>query len=382
MLDSIRPPASLDLSARGFQYLHLDIRVESPADHLAWLEEFLSPHFEGRPADSFAVTVRVQEETHAYESALLRGPLSDHADLDCFVNDSHVVKLPRWRSDEDATSVFQESLRVLYRVQAGGRSISLLSREGNLGVRTALMRVVRELAMSHSRQTGGVFLHGAALSLGPGGLMIVGPKYAGKTTLLSYLLRETGGRYVSNDRLLVPHGDPRTVRGMPTIITLRRATLERLTVLHRAIVDRGYHYHRTFTEVARGDPLPAPWADGSLGLSPAQFCAALGVGSQATCTPSLLLFPRVTSGAGAGKLRAVPRERAAERLRQCLLAGTWPNASSELFAVPLGPSSGSGDDVKDICRELVGGMLCLECELGEASYDSGALAAECVRAMA
>jgi hypothetical protein len=375
-------PASDELDTRSFGYVDLGIRVESRRSHLAWLEEFLCPQFECRPAESFAATVRLREDTLAYESVLGRGPLSDGAVVDCFLNDSHVIRLPRWNWESGGSAVFQESLRILYGVRGDGRQIGLLSPEGNPGARTALMRVVRELAMSHSRQTGGLLLHAAALSLGPRGLIITGPKRAGKTTLLAYLLRETGGSYVSNDRLLVSRRIPRTARGMPTIITLRQSTLDRLASLHRAVLAGAYHYERTLSEVALGGPPPGPWKDGSRGLSPAQFCAGLGVGSQAECTPAVLLFPRIAPEVGAGKLRDLPRDRAVERLRDCLLGGAFPGTTSELFALPTDPFPPSLDELAEMCRELVGRVQCLECELGEDAYGSSTLAAECVRAIA
>jgi hypothetical protein len=301
--------------------------------------------------------------------------------MDCFLNDSHVIRLPRWNSEGGGTVVFQESLHVLYGVQGDGRLISLLSPEGNLGARTALMRVVRELAMSHSRQTGGLLLHAAALSLGSRGLIITGPKRAGKTTLLAYLLRETRGSYVSNDRLLVSRRTPYTARGMPTIITLRQSTLDRLASLHRAVLAGAYHFQRTLSEVALGGPPPTPWKDGSRGLSPAQFCAGLGVGSRAECTPAVLLFPRIASDVGVGRLRDLPRDRAAERLQHCLLGGAFPGTISELFALPTDPSPPGPEELAEMCRELVGRVQCLECELGETAYGSRTLAAECVRAI-
>ena len=87
-------------------------------------------------------------------------------------------------------------------VSADRRQVHLLAAEPSRG-RIQLMRVLREYAMNHYMQQGGVYFHASAVVFGDKGLLIVGTKNAGKTSLMTHFLRHAGAAYVANDRVLV-----------------------------------------------------------------------------------------------------------------------------------------------------------------------------------
>jgi hypothetical protein len=369
-------------SVEGFTYGELALRVAaSRPQPLRWLEEFLSPAFRIGARDVYSATVVLHEDSQRYDDALARRPTAASVELDSFVNDSHMIRLPAWASTPGSISAFQEDFRVLYVVDRETRSIAVLSPASNPHSRTALMRVVRELAMNRSWRDRGMFLHAAAIAVGERGMLIAGEKRAGKTSLLLHLLRATAAEYVSNDRVLLPSMDAATVRGMPTIVTVRPGTLAFLPGFAAEIVARSYHYRRTLAETADH---PAPLRasqDGSYSLSAVQLCALLSVERRAECPPHVLLFPRITGAANAGRLRDLAPAEAAARLRRALLSADLSTKTSELLSFPDDPPPPDAPHLEEMCRGFVARVRCLECQLGTRAYESGALAAECLRVL-
>ena len=139
-------------SVNGFTYGDLALLVGAPRPRPAALAGGVPvpalPHRRAR---------RLRRERHPagrarrYEEVLAQRPQAGAVELDCFVNDSHMIRLPAWASGPDTTAAFQQGFRVVYEVDRASRSVTVLSAESNPHARTALMRVVRELAMNRSR---------------------------------------------------------------------------------------------------------------------------------------------------------------------------------------------------------------------------------------
>jgi hypothetical protein len=275
---------------------------------------------------------------------------------------------------------FQAGFRVLYVVDHGSRAVAILSAPGNRSARTALMRLVRELAMRRRVRAGDLFLHAAALAVEGRGMLIAGAKGAGKTTLLLYLLRALAADYVSNDRLLLPAPPSAPLRAMPTIVTLRPPTLAYFPALRATLAGRAYSHHHTVAEAATGAEPARPWSDGSFGLSPAQLCALLEVERAGECTPWVLLFPRITGEANAGSLRDLAPAEAAARLRGALFGAGLAKRTSDLVAFADDPPPRAAD-VDAALGAFAARVHCVECRLGTRAYENGTLAGECRRVL-
>lgn len=368
-------------------YGHLRVRVESPENHLAWLEEFLTPHFQvDRSADSQAAAYQVclTEDDDLFAATLAGGGDAGDAQLECFALDSSVVRLPAWRSPSGATVLFDEKFQALYLVGADRHATTVLTRRHNSGARMALMRVVRELAMNHTQCTGGLVLHAAAAAVGGHGMIIAGKRAAGKTTLLVQLLRHPMARYLSNDRAVVTTSSPAssdtarlTVRGMPTLVTVRPRTLRLFPRLKPRLLESGYHPRLSLAEIAsqpRGPVLP--WGDQRFGLSPAQFCELLDVPVDASSPASVLLFPRITHEPGGARLLPLSATQAAARLADALFGVGSLRKTSDVFAVPDDPPAPDSATLHRLCNQLVTQLPCIECEVGLSAYDRDDLAAQ------
>jgi len=180
---------------RSFSYNGLTVRVSSTdSSHLTWLEEFLSPHFEVGGGVAYDCKVALTADSIRYENVLRKGAKPDGLQIGCFALDSNVVRLPLWVSSSDEQIIFDEKCGVFYVISGNRPDFSILTYNDNKRARTPLMRVVREFAMNHSHRTGCLVIHGSAFVVGGRGVVIAGPKRAGRTTLLIPVLRQAGAR--------------------------------------------------------------------------------------------------------------------------------------------------------------------------------------------
>jgi hypothetical protein len=368
-------------SVAGLSYDDFSVRVVAAPATLRWLEEFLTPSFAVDAAEPNALTVTLEEDEDRYAALVAEQAGARVVDLDGFINDSHVISLPAWHASADHVTAFQASFRAFYSVDRSAASVRVISRPGNAGARTALMRTVRELAMNRSVRRGGLFLHAAAVAADQQGALIAGQKHAGKTTLLLYLLRASGADYVANDRVLWPAANSTMVRGMPTIVTVRPQTVEFFPDVGAEIIARRYHHQRTLAEAADEIHPARRWQDGRLGISPAQLCNVLGVVPISACVPRVVLVPRITGENNAGRLHELTRAEGLARLRDARLSAGLSKRTSDLFVFGDDPPPPSAEAAEATLVAFAERVPCIECQLGTRSYADGRLAAECLRVL-
>jgi len=366
----------------GLRYEGLRIAVESTlASHLAWLEEFLTPAFTvGAPQPS-DWRVTLHENDARYAAIVGQGPVPDALPLACFGLDHDWIRLPRWRNAAGVRTVVDEQGGVAYEVDPVRRTVVLTGEPRALALRTALMRVVRELAMRCAQRRGGLFLHAAALAIGSRGLVLAGEKDAGKTTLLVNLLRHDAARYVANDRVLVGCSvATMPLRGMPTIVSIRPGTLEFFPHLHRQLVASGFNYRHTLQEAAAThDAVARPWRDGRFGVSPAQFCALLGVEQMGTCEISAVLFPRVVPEEPTIGLRQLGSRDAAQRLAATVFGRAAPLEQESLWDSDAEVYRHHDELLIARVEHLADRLPCFECRLGRNAHTSVSAATEIAR---
>ena len=354
-----------------FQFSGLRVRASSSdPSHLSWLEEFICPQFQVVD-EAPDCNVVLTEDSGGYEELLRRGPRPGAPQLDCFALDGGVVALPVWSSPDAERTVFDEKFGVFYVAGPSQGEIGILSAHRNLRARIPLMRVVREFAMGHAQAAGQLALHGSSFAVGDRGVVVAGPSRAGKTTLLIQALRRGGARYLSNDRVLISgiDADP-VLRGMPTIVTIRKSTLELFPDLERRLLESSHHHRLTIRETAQRPPRPPQlWEDGRFGLTPAQFCHLLGVAAVAKASARAILLPRVTGERGGIELEPISAQAAADRLVRALFAATSGRRSSDLCQ--LAGEGGETDPItlERLCHQLAWKVDCFECRMGLDAYD-------------
>ncbi len=357
----------------SFRYNGLTARVSSadPRD-LVWLREFLAPAFEEVRTSDADCTVTLTIDTRRYMEFVRAGPQSDGGQLACFALDGSVVRLPLWTAGPSTRVLRDDPLRVFYILDPARTEVCVLSPRHNRKARMALMRVVREFAMTHSWKSGGLLVHGAALAVDGKAVVLAGPKKAGKTSLLTHLLRSRAATFVANDRTLVTltgHGP--AVRGMPTIVTLRPRMLKIFPGLRATLERRGYHHSLTLDEARGGESPPAPRPpDAGVGLTASQFCEVLGAGLSPQAGAAALVLPRVTGEPGSIRLEPLSADIAAVRLADSLVGGRRSGSTSSVFDVAPGRSPTDPTALERLCRDFTSRVRCFQCDLGRDAYQS------------
>src|SRR5262245_26417587 len=364
---------SVHWPCRTFQYRDLTVSV-STADpaQLSWLEEFLCPQFAIVHSGSPNCHVAVVMDTREYIDTFRRGPRPDGRQINCFALDTGLVRLPMWQSLDDTQVIFDREFKLFYVVSPDRSQLLILAPSGSRSVRIALMRVVREFAMTSSIRAGALIIHGAAFEVGDRGVVIAGPKKAGKTTLLMHVLQHAAARFVSNDRIVAAweDGGP-TLHGMPTIVTVRQQGARRLRFLHERLLASSYHERYSLAEMdQRIGRVRRPDQYGRWSMSPAQFCELLQVRPIARVPACALVFPRVTGQPGTIELTRLSAEEAA-----VLLAGALFRAHSSLKTAEMLTSADGTPRERasfdDLCRQLASGVRSFTCALGREAYQSG-----------
>lgn len=366
---------------RNFAYNGLTIRVYSGnPSHLSWLEEFLSPQFQLLGEGTSECVVSLTADDQLFREVFRRGARIDGGRVDCFALDSNLVRLPLWQSLGPDQIIFDPQFSVFYIVNADGTEIELLTRRNRLATRISLMRVIREFAMNHSHRAGCLIIHGSAFTIGDRGVIIAGPKRAGKTTLLIHALRAEAAAYVSNDRVVVSFdGTAPALRGMPTVVTVRRQALEMFPDLLDRLLVRSYRSRLSLSELKEGQFQPVqPGENGDFYLSPAQFCDLLQVAPVAQAQVGALVFPRVTGRAGTIEIEQLSVAAGASRLTESLFSAHSAQKVSAVFVSPGDVPNPDRATLEDLCLKLASQVRCFECRLGDDAYRSAGSAARLI----
>lgn len=348
----------------------IDVEVDD-ADAARWLKEFLTPWFEPIAPGKGQMTVRLTVSAAAFADLAGRQAGAICHPVACFALDSEVVSLPGWAAD-GSTVIADSGRGCFYRLRPP--HVEIIAPPGGRGVRVGLMRVVREFAAACMlRQPTVIDLHAAAFVVEGRAVLIVGPKEAGKTTLLVHALASGRAHLLANDRVFVDAGQAHAEAiGMPTLVSLRDDTLRLFPNLRRDFPARPALLHAA--ELAAGDSgLVEPGeAPPGFALSPAQLAARIGVGLVRRAPVAALVFPEISPAAGAWALEPVSPADAAARLRQCLYGARTDPRSATVFGEFAGGEGGPRAEQAALAHGLAVRLPLLRCCLGRDAYRDGA----------
>ena len=368
------PGSRLNLRYDGFV-----VGIESAdSSHLVWLQEFLGPPFEPVTGVAPDRVVRVVSDGRRHAQLLGRGPDPAGVQTPCFVMDAGIVRLPVWRADGDdpARILFDAEFRVFYTIRSDEEPIEILAPDDKFP-RTALMRVVRELAMGWVWRAGGQILHAAAVAVDDRVVVLAGPKRAGKTTLLIHLLRHSGAAFVTNDRVVATeHRSTVRVHGLPTIVKAWRDTLEWFPEVHERLQVGTYHHRRTLEEAARRPPFVVPARAGYWSLSPAQFVALVGARAVAGGRLVAIVFPRVAPRGSRFAVQALAPEAASAALATAEFGPRGAATMGDPWTGTEGGPSEARVDGARRCRDALASIPAFACDLAAEAYGDPATARE------
>ena len=353
-----------------YQAITLRVAVEDRRD-LLWLEEFLGPQFRTlRQADpDCSVILKYGPET--YQELLDRGPSKDLPPQDGFAQDTKTERFAIYAKAENVWTVFDEALGVFYVRDQAAKCVTIIHNgKDRWRARFSLMRVVRELAMTHMVGLGQPILHAAAFARGQDGFAISGSKKAGKTSLLIHILQRGDLKYVSNDRLFADVGrSGARICGLPTVVTLRESTLTHYPALEQTIREGGYSYMLTLAEARRKmlGPSEVDWA-GRFNLTARQFCDLLGVRAQAGARLKALLFPRIDPNAKRIEVSQLNGGGALPKIQAGLFRAGFSTQVHDFFALAEPGKTGGDAKFEKTIQELAAKMPAFECRIGPDAY--------------
>jgi hypothetical protein len=358
----------------------LRVLAEAAPGHLEWLEEFLGPAFERADGHEAHWRVSLVEDRERYRQALDRGAAD--GTLEAFAFDAKVVGLARWCTGSADIGLFDAERGLLFEVTYASRTVTVLTEPGNAHDRVALMRVVRELVTNRAQRRGGLLLHAAAMAVGDRGIVITGPKGAGKTSLLIHALRARSARYVSNDRVVVPdaNGQP-SAGGVPTIVSLRRGMLDLFPSVATRAAASGYAYNLTLEEARAAGPRAADPRGKPDSLSPAQLCRLLDVRPLACSEIAAIVFPRITGESGTFALRRLTEAEVVEEIPDMLFGVRGGRFTSGVFVDPDDQPPPDLDAVAERCRGIASRLPCIECRLGLEAFGEARAADDLIEAI-
>jgi hypothetical protein len=349
---------------RNFHFAGAVLRVETAEAPLAWLHEFVAPYFPARDCGAHDRTIVLTIDALEHARLARCGPHPRRLAKACFTLDSGIANGRVWNAPGAAEVVFDEELGAFYRRSPGDLAVvEIVAARDRAETRLALLRVVREYAMLYATRAGWLILHAAAVDFGDYGLVIAGPKRAGKTTLLLHALRNERGRYVSNDRVALS-GEPSgvTAHGLPTIVSIRKESARWFAGLDARFDRARYHYSRRATErngdVEARSPTPAP----TWGLSPGQLCELLGVSPRASTPVAAVLFPRVGASTGSVTFEPLTADHAVAAWQRTLFRSCPPDG---VFAI------GTEAATSAEAARLAARVPSYACSLGPDAYAAG-----------
>lgn len=276
-------------TVESFTLLDTTIRVTSddPAT-LIWLREVLTPPFALGPNGGRTLEVDVATAPSRYRDVAASRPTGELAAIPCFAGDRTLTYRPGWEHDGRIVAD-EHRLGALY-VLSKGR-VEVLASPGTSRVRTATMRVVRELAVARALSDPAcVLIHAAAAAPSVGAVLFAGPRECGKTTTLASVVRATRAGVLTNDRTLLRRtADGWTAYGIPTIVNVRPGTLALMPDFAAALGRIAAGSDRTVAEAMAAHARGA--ATDATKLSVAQLAAALDAERAGPTPLAAIVFP-------------------------------------------------------------------------------------------
>lgn len=248
------------------------VRFETPG-FADWLEEMLLPGFTRVEDGPVAATVVVRRSCGERADDREGEPLGP---LPCFVFDGEVVYQPAWRIGHEV-ALTDEKYGARYLMRPA--SVEVHADGPWPRARVAALRVVREVAVAQSLSDGHrMRLHASGVEDAGRVVLLAGPKWAGKTTLVAHLASSNRVGLVANDCALISRSNSGAweARAIPVSVSVRPETMERLPHLFHGVaaVESLSHLTMAEAELARAwrGTVAAPTR---LKLSPALFAKAL-----------------------------------------------------------------------------------------------------------
>ncbi len=211
----------------------LGFRVDVPhqwvVDQRAYLAEYLPGKLGDSDFEPFQLTV-VNEPTAARPPADAEFDNTIEYVPGAFLRSGSDPSGRRWFVVADDALERQPGA---FAVRVHGRQINLHVHNRAAKPHAYPLRLMREAALRTYEDLGYLVIHGAGVDIAGHGVLVCGPRFAGKTTTLAALFRESGGDLLSNDRLLLDNRG--RLLPVPLPVPVARGTIDAVTELATAL---------------------------------------------------------------------------------------------------------------------------------------------------
>lgn len=273
--------------------------ITAPADWLSAQREYLSGFLTTPPGelDLDAFSIRVHADNTAFRqivNTIARSPVTSNVEPV-----PGLVMLESVQPTEHRCYVVAmdgvENQAGAYAVTAQGQHIELFTHSGTMRPHRYPIRLAREAMLRTYEDAGGVIFHAAGVDVGGAGVMICGPRGAGKTTVTAALLRTTGADLLSNDRLILHHGDH--LVAVPLPVPTAQGTIEAFPELEQAA-------SRAMADTAKLGRMPADFGSTvKHAFTAREFAQAFHADLVSASVLRLILVPHLTDTSDPARLR-------------------------------------------------------------------------------
>jgi len=339
---------------------------------LVWLAEFFRPALEvadggGSPP---AARVRLGRDPDRYARLRERLGSREPEPFEAFTLDGGFAVLPGFRDDRQWRWAFDARRHTFFGVDPTAREVDVLTESPAPEARLGLMRVVRELVWATRLGLGELPLHASGFVLGGRASLVCGRRRSGKTSLLIHALRG-GADLLANDRILVASGVQPVARPVPTIVSIRKGTLERFEGCRERFDAARYDRARTIAECAPGIARGAPSTrreDRLPGISPAQLARLFHRELVGEAPIERILFASIDPAAEGLALEPLTREEGAREIEENRMLPSRPGRLAGLF-LPVGADPRIPDDGERVpLSRLASAVQVFRCRIGRGAY--------------
>lgn len=286
----------------------LDVTLSAPSDWAAEQRTYLDGYLPTVPAESLpAVTDAFRLDIHPDRPPDQSGVRTGRVENVPGVVHAETL-LPGGDRVYTPTVDTREADPEAYTVTVRGQHLTLSCHHPGARAHRYPLRLLREILLRTSENREGIVLHAAGVETGSAGVLVCGAAGAGKTTVMTELLRAVGAGLLSNDRVVL-HGPDRLVP-VPLPVSVARGTIDACPELLHAAIRPDPHRPRPALQ-----DLPTTFGTrAKMEVSPSAYAAALGGRLSPGARLRLVLVPRLRDTGEPTHVRQLPHAEACQVL--------------------------------------------------------------------
>lgn len=207
---------------RQYKYMGINWKVNAEKDILGKMDCLLGDYYKESyaPKVDFEVTLVEKISSDLTEILEYGVPITIHNSKKPSVHEEGLVYLNGY-----IRMIYNKATKSVYRLNYLSKKINIFNKDKSSLVKDGI-RVIRDIVKALAEDSGGVMVHAAAFKKNDKGVLLIGGKGSGKTTLSLKFLYEHGCSEVSRDRVILkPEKQSFYIYGWPNYYNLTLRTM-------------------------------------------------------------------------------------------------------------------------------------------------------------